>query len=354
MYPALAVVAELKKQGTAAADFLYLGRAGAIEERLALCAQIRFQAIEVAAIRGLKPWTAAHNLWKLYSSIGNVRSIIRTFKPDVIFVTGGFVSAPVVWAGSAEHVPNVIYLPDLEPGWSVSATAHWATRVAITFPEVARHLPKGKAVVTGYPVRPEFFQTNQPRAREMFGLEPDEPVITIFGGSRGAHAINEATVNHISELVKMAQVMHVTGRDDEAGVKARIESLPPEMRRRIRVYGYLDEQLPHALAAADIVVARAGAAILGEFPALGLPSLLVPYPYAGKHQERNAAFLVDRGAAVRVDNAGLDSELVLILHALLGAPEKLKKMGESARAMAQPRAAANIVDLMRSLAGTGQ
>ena len=329
---------------------MYAGRADSIEERLARQAQIPFQPIQVGGARGLAPWIAARNLWRVYRSIGRVRALIRDFKPDAIFATGGYVSAPVIWAGAAERVPSVIYLPDLEPGWAIRATARWATRVAVSFPTVEKYFAAGKAAVTGYPVRAEFFQTDKTRARQMFHLDPGARTVTIFGGSRGAHRINAATVANLADLAWLAQIIHITGRDDEAWVSTQVNALPDDLRARVRVFGYLDEELPHALAAADVVVARAGAATLGEFPALGLPAILVPYPYAGRHQEGNARYLVERGAAIRVDDAALSRELIPTLQKLFDAPEQLEAMSEASRALAQPRASANIVALLEQYA----
>lgn len=341
----------MRKHEPRSAEFLYLGRGGAIEERLAQRAVIPFQSIQAGGIRGLAPWTAARNLWRLFKSTGRARAAIRAFKPDVTFVTGGYVSAPAIWASSAEHIPSVIYLPDLEPGWAVRVTSRWADRVAISFPEVARHLPPGKTFVTGYPVRAEFFQTDRTRARQMFHLDPDIQTVTIFGGSTGAHHINQAAVTNLVELTRMAQVIHLTGVNDEAWVREEVERLSNDLRTRVRVYGYLDDQLPHALAAANVVVARAGAATLGEFPALGLPAVLVPGPFAGMHQERNAAFLVEHGGAVKVDDGALPGELVPTLRTLFDAPEQLQKMSTAMRQLAQPCAAARIAELLRSMAG---
>ncbi len=352
MYPALAVVAELQTRGNPANNaFLYVGRAGAIEERLAQQAHIPFQGIDVGGVRGLAPWTAVHNASRLLKSISRVRAIVRAFKPDAVLATGGYVSAPVVWASAAEHVPSVIYLPDLEPGWAVRATAFWATRVAVSFPEVARHFSRGKAVVTGYPVRAEFFNTQQHSARQAFQLDPDARTVTIFGGSRGAHHLNQAVVTNLTRLAELAQLILITGREDEDWAKQQVGSVSPDLCSRVRVFGYLDERLPAALAAADAVVARAGAATLGEFPALGLPAVLVPYPYAGQHQERNARYLVDRGAAVRVEDAVLAQQLVPVLESLFTTRGKLDAMSKAARALSQSRAAANIADLMQSLRG---
>ncbi|MDE3090771.1 MAG: undecaprenyldiphospho-muramoylpentapeptide beta-N-acetylglucosaminyltransferase [Chloroflexota bacterium] len=352
VYPALTVAAAVQKQAAAKRDrveLLYVGRAESVEERLAHRAQIPFQSIETGQVRGMAPWIAARSLWRVVRSIGRARGMIRDFKPDVIFVTGGYVSAPVIWASAVEKIPSVIYLPDLEPGWAIRATSRWATRVAVSFGEVAKHFPHGKAVVTGYPVRAELFQTDKAQAREELHLDPNVRTVAIFGGSTGAHHINQAVVANLVELVRLAQVIHLTGRTDEAWVNDQVARLPQDLSARIRVFGYLDEDLPHALGAADVVVARAGAATLGEFPALGVPAILVPGPYAGMHQERNASFLVKRGGAVKVDDGALSGDLMPILQKLFDSPERLKTMSDAMRALAQPNAAANIAALLETL-----
>jgi UDP-N-acetylglucosamine--N-acetylmuramyl-(pentapeptide) pyrophosphoryl-undecaprenol N-acetylglucosamine transferase len=330
-------------------DNLYLGRANSVEERLAQRAQIPFRSIQSGQVRGMAPWVVTRSLWRMFRSIGDVRALIQDFKPDAIFVTGGYVSAPVIWAGAAEKIPSVIYLPDLEPGWAIRATSRWATRVAVSFNQVEKHFPRGKAVTTGYPVRAEFFHTNKIKSRQRFHLDPHARTIAIFGGSSGAHHINEAAVANLVELTKIAQVVLLTGRNDEAWMNEEVTRKSSELRARVRVYGYLEEDLAHALAAADVVIARAGAATLGEFPALSLPAILVPGPYAGLHQERNADFLVERGAALKVADAALRDELIPTVRKLFDAPDQINKMSDAMRALAQPRAAENVVDLLGSL-----
>ncbi len=350
VYPALTVVAALQRRAPErAADCLYLGRASSVEERLAQRAQIPFQPIQSGQVRGMAPWVVARSLWRMYRSIGQIRKLIRDFKPDATFVTGGYVSAPAIWASAAEKVPSVIYLPDLEPGWAIRATARWATRVAVSFPEVEKHFAPGQAVTTGYPVRAEFYQTNKIQSRKKIHLDPNARTIAIFGGSTGAHHINQAAVANLVELTKIAQVVHLTGRNDEAWVNNQVAKLASDLRARVRVFGYLEDDFPNALASADVVIARAGAATLGEFPALGLPAILVPGPYAGLHQERNADFLVERGAALKVADEALSHELIPMVKQLFDSPEQLQKMGDAMRKLAVPHAADNIVDLLESL-----
>ncbi|MCI0477976.1 MAG: UDP-N-acetylglucosamine--N-acetylmuramyl-(pentapeptide) pyrophosphoryl-undecaprenol N-acetylglucosamine transferase, partial [Anaerolineales bacterium] len=348
----LVVADEILRSAQNDNTFLYLGRANSVEERLAQRAEIPFRTIATGQVRGKAPWIVARSLARMVRSVGAVRAIIRDVTPDAIFVTGGYVSAPVIWAGAAEKIPSVIYLPDLEPGWAIRVTARWATRVAVSFPQVTRHFAPGKAIVTGYPVRREFFTTDQKRARAKFQLDPNVHAVAIFGGSSGAHHINQAVVANLSGLARRAQVIHLTGRNDETWVADQAACLPDDLRARVRVFGYLDDDLPDALSAADLVVARAGAATLGEFPALGLPAILVPGPFAGQHQEQNARFLVERGAAVKVDDAALSRELLPTIQNIFDAPEKLKTMRNAMRALANPNAAANIASLLQQLADT--
>ncbi len=288
---------------------------------------------------------AARNVFRLFAALLAARAMVREFEPDVIFATGGYVSAPVMWAGAREKIPSVLYLPDLEPGWAIRISARAATRIAITFAEAARFFPRGKAVVTGYPVRAGFFETDRARARKFFQLDMGKPVITILGGSRGAHAINQAVAHNLATLAPLAQLIWITGLDDEMAMKEKAKEF-----EHVRVFGYLDAEMPHALAAADVVIARAGASVLGELPAVGVPAILAPYPHAGRHQELNAEFLVARGAAVRVDNAALEKEIApTAKRVLANAPAMREKM----RALAQPDAAKRIAGLLESVSVRG-
>jgi UDP-N-acetylglucosamine--N-acetylmuramyl-(pentapeptide) pyrophosphoryl-undecaprenol N-acetylglucosamine transferase len=358
VYPGLSVAAALQREPDATLDpsaslrtrFLYLGRAEGIERNLAQRVQIPFRAIDVGAIRGMGVLRVASNLARLLRAISQCRAIIRDFQPNAIFATGGYVSAPLIWAGALEHIPSVLYLPDLEPGWAIRATARWATRIAVSFEEVAQRnfFAREKTIVTGYPVREQFTRANRADARRKFQLDPAAHILTVFGGSRGAHHINEVVSNHMSALTKIAQLILITGKDDQAWMNDLVKEL--QLESRVRVFGFLDEGFADALAAADVVISRAGAATLGEFPALGLPAILVPYPYAGKHQKQNAHFLTDHGAAVEIDNFNLERELVPTVKRLFAEPEKLSQMQVAARALAVPNAAENLAAVLKEIA----
>jgi UDP-N-acetylglucosamine--N-acetylmuramyl-(pentapeptide) pyrophosphoryl-undecaprenol N-acetylglucosamine transferase len=330
---------------------LYIGVAGAVEEDLASRAGIPFRAIESGQVRGMPLWVAARNLLKAANGSRQARRLVSEFQPDVLLVTGGYVAGPVVLAASRAGVPVFIYLPDVEPGLAIQRMSRFARRVGVSFPEVAAHFP-AKAIVTGYPVRPEILALAGQKAfaRQGLGLPQDEPVLLVFGGSRGARSINQALAAALPALLPRCHVLHISGTLDWPEVETRAQDLPQALRERYHAYPYLHDDMPLALASADLAVARAGASTLGEFPALALPSILVPYPYSGQHQDNNAAYLVDRGAAVRLMDAELGARLAPIILELLDDSAALGAMAASARTLARPNAAAVIAEELVQLA----
>ena len=358
VYPAL-VVARVLLAGPEAAEavnsdrapeVLYVGSQGGMEERLVARAGLPQEAIPAGGVRGLAPWTVAANLVKLVRGFLAARRIVRDFAPNAVFVTGGYACTPVALGAWLQKVPVIIYLPDLEPGTAIQALSRLARRVAVSFPEAAQFFSKDKVFVSGYPVREAFLTADKATARKTYQLDHHAPTLTVFGGSRGARSINRAVSAVLEPLLDTCQVIHVSGRLDAAEMSAQQEGLSPALNKRYRLYDYLHEEMPLALAAADLVVARAGAATLGEFPALGLPSILVPYPYAGAHQETNADFMVRHGAAVQVADAELADRLLPTVQALLGDRKKLAQMGQRARELARPDAAVCIGQEIRKLA----
>jgi UDP-N-acetylglucosamine--N-acetylmuramyl-(pentapeptide) pyrophosphoryl-undecaprenol N-acetylglucosamine transferase len=278
--------------------------------------------------------------------------VIREFEPDVALVTGGYVAAPVAWATwrARPRVPMLIFLPDLTPGLAIKLTSRIATRVAVSFPEVSSYFP-GKAVVTGYPVRPELQTADRASARTAFGLQDELPALLVFGGSRGSASINRALLAALPHLLPHCQILHISGQADWPWVAEQTSTIPGS--ERYHPFPYLNEEMVQALAAADLVVARAGASVLGEFPAVRLPSILVPYPHAGQHQQANANYLAQRGAAVIINDQELPAQLAPAILDLLRSPDRLAAMSRAAAELARPDAAGSIVRELRRLAGRG-
>ena len=335
---------------------MYAGVAGAVEEELAARASISFRPIDSGQVRGVGVVQAAKGLLKAGKGTRQAAALMREFHPDVVFVTGGYVAGPVVWSAWRAGVPVFITLPDLEPGVAIRRMSRFASRVGVSFDEAAAYFP-GKAVVTGYPVRPEILALAGKRdeARAAMKLDADMPVLLVFGGSRGARSINLALAASLTAILEHFQVVHVSGTLDWPDVAARAENVPDSLRCRYHPYPYLHDEMPSALAAADLVVARAGASTLGEFPALGLPSILVPYPHSGQHQDVNADFLARRGAAVKIADVDLDARLSDTVIDLLQDRARLQRMSGAAASLARPDAAARIAhELWRLAAREGE
>lgn len=314
-----------------------------MEQALVERGGLAFAAISASGVRGKGPVAGLAGLVRLVKGYAESRRIINRFQPDGLFVTGGYVCVPVTLAAHRAGVPVIIYLPDIEPGLAIKNLARFADRVAVTAPEAQSFFKPGLTVVTGYPVRAELAagvtDVVKRRARQRLGLVEDEPVLIVFGGSRGARSLNQAVVENLPAWLEHCQIIHITGPLDESWVQAKWAELPPARQARYRVAAYLHEEMVPTLQAADLVVARAGASTLGEFPALGLPAILVPYPHAGAHQAQNAAYLVRRGAALSIADAEIKQELKQAMLDLITNGEKLQAMSQASQQLARPDAA---------------
>jgi UDP-N-acetylglucosamine--N-acetylmuramyl-(pentapeptide) pyrophosphoryl-undecaprenol N-acetylglucosamine transferase len=353
VYPALAVADWLTTESAYPVELCWVGSAGGVEAGLTARAGVPFEAISAAGVRGKNPLAALHSLAALGRGLGQARRLMRAFRPDVLLVTGGYVCVPVTLAARQARVPVVIYLPDMRPGLAIRVLARFARLVAVTAGPAVPYFRPGQAVVTGYPVRRRLLEASRAEARARLGLNgaEDRPLLLVFGGSQGARSINRAVSDGIAELLAVARVLHVSGPRDSGWVQAGRAALPEALRAGYHVYTYLHEEMVNALLAADLAVSRAGASTLGEFPAAGLPAVLVPYPYAGAHQWDNARYLVEAGAAVAVADADLGADLIGVATALLADGPRRAAMGRAAHGLARPDAARRIADLLKEAAG---
>lgn len=361
VYPALAVIEQLKVEGprlkgenlqpgTWNLELLWVGGEGGMEEALVKRAGIPFASIPAAGVHGVGLRALPRNLTLLARGVFASRRILREFRPDVLFFTGGYVAAPMAVAG--HRVPTLLYVPDIEPGLALKTLARFADRIAVTSLDSKAFFPRrAKIVETGYPTRPALARWDRKSAREKFGLAEEEPVLLVFGGSKGARSINMAVLAHLPALLRLAQVVHISGELDWPTVESARASLTKEQAARYHAFPYLHEEMGAALASADLAVSRAGASSLGELPMFGLPAVLVPYPYAWRYQKVNAESLVKRGAAVLLEDARLQTELVSTVESLLTNGTRLKSMREAMRALARPQAAADIARQLAELAG---
>jgi UDP-N-acetylglucosamine--N-acetylmuramyl-(pentapeptide) pyrophosphoryl-undecaprenol N-acetylglucosamine transferase len=351
VYPILAVLQQLDSQRTPSSEICYVGNVSGIEAKLASKAGLPFKGITTASFHGAAPWVLPVRLVRLARGTAQSLNIIKEFVPQAVLATGGYVCAAPVLAAWLRKVPSVVYLPDLAPGIAIRFLARFAEVVAVTFPESTDYFPHGKAVVTGYPVRQKLLETDKTLSRRALGLEEAEKTLLVLGGSQGARSINEAISAILEDLLELCQIVHISGEKDTQWLLSRRDELPRALAARYKVFAYLHEDMIHALGAADLAVARAGAATTGEFPALGLPSVLIPYPYAGRHQDFNADHMAQNHAAVKIADAELATGVLLeVLSELLTDDTRRAQLADGARRLARPDAATRIAHLVRDVA----
>jgi UDP-N-acetylglucosamine--N-acetylmuramyl-(pentapeptide) pyrophosphoryl-undecaprenol N-acetylglucosamine transferase len=348
VYPALAVHKALKTLQPDV-ETLWVGGEGGMESGLVERAGIPFKAIPAAGLHGVGLKRLPGNLWSLVRGTLVARDILAQFQPDALFFTGAYVAGPLALAG--RKIPSLLFVPDVEPGMALKQLARFATRITVTSEDSSQFFPGKTIVVTGYPIRDDLVEWTKSAAREQFGLQGDLPVLLAFGGSKGAHSINLAVLEHLPRLLEMLEVIHISGELDWELVDAARQQLPEELSKRYHAYPYLHDEMGAALAAADLAVSRAGASALGEYPQFGLPAILVPYPHAWRYQKVNAEALSRRGAALMIEDAKLKSGLYLTIEKLLETPEKMQSMREAMFSLRAPQAAEKIAAQLLELAG---
>ncbi len=352
VYPALSIADALKHDPTGSGKplVIYVGTGAAAETEIVRRAGIPVRKIAAAPIRGRGPWGMASGAVQMAAGVGQARTLLANFQAQVVLSTGGYASFPVALAARSRGIPLAVYLPDLYPGWAVRAIARLAQSVALTARESLRRLPATKSVVTGYPVRNDFWKADRTGGRQRLGLDPEEKVLFVTGASQGAHSINKAVAADLASLLELCEIIHLCGQADQGWLSQIRESLPSGLRARYHLHAYLHDDTPWAMAAADLAVCRSGASTLGELPAVGLPAVLIPYPYAGGHQRLNARYLERRGAAVVLDDNDLH-RLLPLAGSLIQDEGRLQVMRDASLRLARPNAARDIARILRQLAG---
>ena len=325
-------------------ELLYIGIRGRVDEKIVPQHGLPFRAIWAGPLRVSSPVEFVRNGLKLVAGIAQALITLLRFKPDAVFATGGYASVPVGVAARVLGKPLIVFLPDVTPGWAVRLLSRLATRMGTTSEMALAHLPGGKTRVVGYPVRDEFWSIDRDAARARIGVPGEAKVLLVTGASLGARTINEAIVRSLPALLERCHIVHVTGAADEAWASEQRAKLDAAQQARYDVRGYLDD-MPAALVAADLVVSRAGASTLGELPAAGAASIVVPGEYEGWSQAPNAEFLQAQGAAVMLKNDELDGLGALIIE-LLNDEARLAGMRDAARALARPNAARDLARML--------
>lgn len=347
LYPGIALAQEFQKRRPT--EIMFIGTSYGIENQILPKTPYRFQKIWM---RGLQRKVTPGNLLfplRLLVSLVQCAYFLLRFRAQVVIGTGGYVSGPALMAAIVLRIPTVIQEQNSYPGLVNRLLGKWVKQVHVTYEDSLPYFRKqSNTFVTGNPIRSEFTQKNQKVARPSFNLQKDKMTLFIFGGSQGAHAINQVVLNCVERLLafKDLQLLWATGHSDYERVKTQCEPF----KENVSVHSFI-EDMSAAYAAADFVLCRAGATTLSEITTWGLPAILVPYPYAAAgHQEFNAKTVEKAGAALMISHCALNEDRLLRnIAELIAAPEKRRLMSRAAKKLAKPNAAAEMVDKIEAL-----
>lgn len=352
MYPALAVAALVgADEGDSAA---FVGAPDSLEERLAGEAGLRFFPVKASGWDRARPWTLVIALATAASSLFRCISIIRRERCDAVVGFGGYVSVPLALASILTGRPLVLHEQNSVPGLANRILSRWAAAVCVTYEESRGHLSRSERItITGNPVRRGVLGADASAGRVAHGVSQDQTLLLAFGGSRGARHLNQALVDLYPRLSSLhdLRVVHIAGPAEASTVRHALKERSGGDSEMWTVLEYA-EDMGDLLAAADLVVCRAGATTLAELAVLGKASVLVPYPYAtDDHQSHNALPFLGAGAARVVRDADLDEpEFERTLTELLSDPAQRAVMASAARSLGRPHAAEAVVEVIRETA----
>lgn len=343
IYPGIAVANEIMRRNRSS-TVRFVGTARGLETRLVPKAGFELSLIEISGLKNVSLVAKLRGLFLLPKSFFAARRVIRAFAPDIVVGAGGYVSGPVLLAASLQRRPTLVMDSNALPGWTNRVLARFVDKAAVSFAEALPHF-RGKGVLTGNPVRREFFEIPAKQR------EPARLALLVFGGSQGARAINEAIIAALPHLASQQQVLRVTHQTGEAEYdKVRRGYQTAGWGDNVEVKSYIDDMMSE-FAKADLIISRAGATTSAELVAAGKAAIMIPFPLAADdHQRKNAEALQAAGAARMILQTDLTGErLANEISSLLAAPGRINEMEEASRKLARRDAASATVDLMEEL-----
>lgn len=322
-------------------DIHYIGSYNGIEKELIEQFGIPYHGISSGKLRRYFSVQNFTDPFRVVKGLGEAKRLVKILKPDVIFSKGGFVSVPVVMAGKRRKVPTIIHESDMTPGLANKLSIPSATKVCCNFPETLEHLPAGKAVLTGSPIRQELLSGDKYKAREFLGFKSDKPVILIIGGSLGSVAVNDAVRSILPELLNSYQVVHLCGRGK---IDESLKGLEGYAQ-----FEYIKEELKDLFALTDIVISRAGANAICELLALHKPNLLIPLSANASRGDQilNARSFERQGFSAVLEEEELDKDV--LFSSINRLYERKDSYIEAMKKSSQQNSIDTIIDLIESV-----
>src|SRR6266496_3768666 len=345
IYPALAIATRLREEYQA--EIMFLGSDDGLETEIVPAAGFRLATVKAGKLRRYVSWQTITGVMRVPMGMIQAINIVGKFRPQVVFTSGGYVAVPAGLAARLNRVPLLMHQQDVPPNLSNKLVAPLATRISVAFAASLAYFPAHKTLQLGNPIRQAMLdirQTLPQEARQTLGFEEREPLLLITGGSQGARHLNQIVCEALPDLLAHCQVLQISGKE--------LYSEAHELsRKRYRLVAYLNEEMPLALQAADLVLCRSGASTLSELAVLGKPSILVPLPPAigSSPQEANAEMFERKAAAEVIKDQDLKPQvLVERVKYILSSSTCLEAMAEASRSFAKPQATQEItVELVK-------
>lgn len=294
--PNIAMIPALKDAGY---EIYYIGSYNRIEKRLITDIGIPYYGIATGMFRRYFDLKNFSDPFRVIKGFIESKKILKEIKPDVVFSKGGFVSVPVIKAAGSLHIPSIIHESDMTPGLANKICIPTADRICCTFPETINMMPKGKAVLTGSPIRKELLDGDRKKGLEFCGFTDDLPVIMVIGGSLGANSVNDTVREILPKILSDFQVVHICGKEKVDNLMLNIKGY--------KQFEYICDELKDVYAMSDIVISRAGANSICEILALCKPNILLPLSVGTRgDQILNAASFAEQGYSVVVREEALD------------------------------------------------
>jgi UDP-N-acetylglucosamine--N-acetylmuramyl-(pentapeptide) pyrophosphoryl-undecaprenol N-acetylglucosamine transferase len=354
IYPAI-TIARAIKESIKSCEIVFVGTKDGLEADIIPKEGFEIQFIDVRGFERRLSVKNVQTIIKTVGSIWNSRKIIQNFKPDIVIGTGGYVCGPVLLSASLMGIPTMIQEQNVIPGITNKILSRFVDKIALGYEEAGKYFAnQNKLFTSGNPIRQEVMSVNREEGITALGLDPAKRTILVSGGSRGARSINRAILEVHQHFAgsKEIQLLHVTGQSEYNGIVGNLEQcgIDSTTAGNIIIKPYL-YNMPEALAAADLAIFRAGALGLAELTAKGIPSILIPYPYAAEnHQEFNARVMERQGAAIVIRDTELNGNgLLKAIQELVSNPQKINAMAVASKKIGRPDAAECIVQMALSL-----
>lgn len=351
IYPALSVADKLNEEGW---EICYLGSPNSLEADILSNTDYSFREIDVIPLPRKISFKLLKSVLVSIKAVYKSYKILGKIKPDIVFGTGGYVTGPILLGAYLRRIPTVIHEQNIYPGITNKLLSFFVNKIAVNNIEAAKYFNdniKNKIIETGNPIRKSIIETPREEGIKELGLNKDYKTLFIMGGSQGSATINNAMVESIEKVMELKdiQVILITGKKNYEKVLEDLKNKTEKYDDRFKILPYLNN-IEYAYAAADLIIYRAGATGLAEITGRGLPAILIPFPYSAEgHQEINAKFMEDNGAAVMVEDEKFNGEILFdLVKKILLDEEKLERMKKNSNKLSKLKASQNIVEIVES------